>query len=418
MELKLVKYTDNYGATVPRVEQATLPPPILLLHPMNSIFSSDWQRMSARTLCCAFLLLAIGLPLQSPLWSQDTIARQPMPLEANQHVVFLLWRDNPDVQRCGVCHYSPGNEFAKRDTDFCRLTELKQWLEHDKHAIARQRVEPIDPEHSESAVQRLKSILQRAGGGAAVELPTGWVGPSNFLSYAICQQMGYDTATEAGYAKFRENCMTCHGGYQTMEASRGFSHDNSNSPGISCNYCHQIHGDSRWIDQHSSLQAKSTWRVLTPEAKAAYGMRDLASVAAQAKLCYSCHIGDLQQNMFVSHQMYAAGHPPLPSVELATLQESMPRHWRTPVELFASLADYPQRSEYFLNTFPDLRHMLEKSTAGSAKPARESTVDLGQLAWQTDAMVGGALAAQQQWLGLLERAAEPDESRRDVIWGE
>ncbi len=39
----------------------------------------------------------------------------------------------------------------------------------------------------------------------------------------------------------------------------------------------------------------------------------------------------------MTHEMYAAGHPPLPSVELQTFCEEMPQHWQTPRELYDSL---------------------------------------------------------------------------------
>jgi cytochrome c553 len=59
-----------------------------------------------------------------------------------------------------------------------------------------------------------------------------------------------------------------------------------------------------------------------------YGMRDLWDPQVRATLCASCHIGNAAEGKVVTHAMYAAGHPPLPSVELATFSDAMPRHWK------------------------------------------------------------------------------------------
>jgi hypothetical protein len=40
-------------------------------------------------------------------------------------------------------------------------------------------------------------------------------------------------------------------------------------------------------------------------------------------------VGDLAQERFVKHEWYAAGHPPLPSFELAAFEAYMPVHWQS-----------------------------------------------------------------------------------------
>lgn len=335
------------------------------------------------------------------LLAQTPLRELPIDSQLKDHAVFMAWQGNVSVQRCGVCHYSPGNDFAKRDTDFCCLTELKQWLKSDKHAIARQRVEPIPASEHAQAAKQIQSDFARRG-NPNIEVPKNWLSESNSLSFSICSQLGYNVQTDEGYAKFRENCLTCHGGYKAGQESNGFTQKDSNHPGISCNYCHQIDANDHWIDEHSGVEAKSKWRVLPPAAKAERGMRDLVSAEAQAKLCYSCHIGDADENLFVTHQMYAAGHPPLPSVELNTLIEAMPRHWRSQAELAKSLENDPQRAAYFDANFPAL-------AAVAGDHAR-----LKQMPWRIDTMVQGALASQQQWLRLIVQAGEPTSTH----WGD
>jgi hypothetical protein len=62
-----------------------------------------------------------------------------------------------------------------------------------------------------------------------------------------------------------------------------------------------------------------------------YGMEDVRNPRIRAGICFSCHIGDVSGDRvrLVTHEMYAAGHPPLPSIELETFLEKMPRHWWT-----------------------------------------------------------------------------------------
>src|SRR5947209_12356109 len=57
-------------------------------------------------------------------------------------------------------------------------------------------------------------------------------------------------------------------------------------------------------------------------------MTDLWDPAKRTALCASCHIGNKEQGKFVTHEMYAAGHPPLPGFEVATFSNQMPRHWQ------------------------------------------------------------------------------------------
>lgn len=330
---------------------------------------------------------------------QNVPRQQDFAPQLRTDAVFLAWQDNPDVQSCGVCHYSPGNEFAKRRTDFCKLTEIEQWLSTDKHAIARQRVEPIAEKNRDKALASVTQMLKQRGNSAQV--PMDWIGPSNFLSFAICEQMGYDTETDEGYGRFRENCLTCHSGYEAGTGTNGFTRDATNHPGISCNYCHQSGSDRRWIDEHSSLDVEMKWRQLPPEAKLQKGMRNLTSSRDQADLCYRCHIGDVQRKAFVTHEMYSAGHPPLPSVELDRLVENMPRHWRDNRELFESLtaSRYPGRDVYFQVNFPEEMSAVRQ-------------VGADKMFWNSGTMLSGALAADQQWLRLISQTSSAQSGHR------
>ncbi|HEV3119056.1 MAG TPA: hypothetical protein VGY58_18525, partial [Gemmataceae bacterium] len=85
-----------------------------------------------------------------------------------------------------------------------------------------------------------------------------------------------------------------------------------------------------WVDEHGSdvPGRREDWRKLTREAKEnQYGMIDLWDPAKRAKKCASCHIGNAEEGKVVTHEMYAAGHPPLPGFEVSTFSDAMPRHW-------------------------------------------------------------------------------------------
>ena len=52
-----------------------------------------------------------------------------------------------------------------------------------------------------------------------------------------------------------------------------------------------------------------------------FGMTDLWDPAKRTHMCASCHVGNSAEGKVVTHAMYAAGHPPLPSFEVATFSE-------------------------------------------------------------------------------------------------
>jgi hypothetical protein len=121
-----------------------------------------------------------------------------------------------------------------------------------------------------------------------------------------------------------KSCVSCHG---VDVRDQKFKHKTFNiEEGVSCVACHGAYED--WVDLHGSVLKRDEWRNLARiEKEERYGMKDLWDPAKRAKLCFSCHIGNYNEGKVVTHAMYAAGHPPLPSVELATFSDEMPRHW-------------------------------------------------------------------------------------------
>ena len=57
-------------------------------------------------------------------------------------------------------------------------------------------------------------------------------------------------------------------------------------------------------------------------------MTNVRDPVRRTELCLSCHVGDIACGKFVTHDMFAAGDPPLPAFEIETFLEQMPPHWR------------------------------------------------------------------------------------------
>ena len=150
-------------------------------------------------------------------------------------------------------------------------------------------------------------------------------------------------------------CLTCHTGYPTyqMEVDHqglaGVDVDTFNG-GVSCEGCHgpsgnSPSGDPGWRDKHEDVSRPDrgdelTWRFFDPKKKTEdYGFIDVRSPASRARICLSCHLGDVEAGRVVTHQMYAAGHPPLPAFEMENFVQQMPAHWRSLGEKDKKLVD-------------------------------------------------------------------------------
>lgn len=190
------------------------------------------------------------------------------------------------VKECAACHTQPGILYPEVGvTQYLRLTEAAQWFEKDKHAQAYHLVRhDLNP--------KTREILQRLG----------W------------QPDGIE---------FQRQCLTCHVGLEIDEDFNSTTIKQNLPFGVQCESCH----GKGSIYTQTDLHQQATWRTKSSEEKRSYGMQDLANPVTAAKVCLSCHQGDLQQGRFVTHAMYAAGHPPLPPFELQTFLDAMPPHW-------------------------------------------------------------------------------------------
>lgn len=219
---------------------------------------------------------------------------------------------NGQVQNCRTCHISATAEGAAsfvtdfKSHEFVRLNESKTWFDNDPHIKA---VEQINPAKNPVA-KRMQDFLG---------------------------------ARKDGYEVMKDyRCLTCHATdtNPTSTAKRELKEFVvSETIGVGCNTCHGV--KLEWQGQHylgaTVEEGKDVkypaWRVEKPDVKEKAGMRNLRDPAVKADLCASCHVGNPDENKVVTHAFYAAGHPPLPPLELVTFMEDEPRHWGYPSEL-------------------------------------------------------------------------------------
>jgi len=192
--------------------------------------------------------------------------------------------------RCMKCHREP------QETGFIQGTEWHNWENKDKHASAFINVQDTK------------------------------------LGKQICNILGI-TALDA-------RCTSCHSNpywekhnallLKSARVDGKEKEITKNQSGVTCESCHGA--SKKWDGYHDNNFLGVNWRTMDPQVKKDdYGMEDVRNPRIRAGICFSCHIGDVSGDRvrLVTHEMYAAGHPPLPSIELETFLEKMPRHWWT-----------------------------------------------------------------------------------------
>ncbi len=207
--------------------------------------------------------------------------------------------DNPKFEyfgssNCQRCHFQPiQQDIDEGRTHFLGMNESQIWMSHDRHSKA-------------------FKLLQCERG------------------QAIGRRLGWNVAED-------QRCLSCHADWQ---ASRAKPDDSMLTEGVACEACHGA--SSRYINEHTN----SKWRAVSFHDRSAdYGMLMLRDPKARAEVCLSCHIGDAEQGKVITHEMYAAGHPPLPGFELRNFGESM-KHWSDISEQLTKIAaDRPPRAD-------------------------------------------------------------------------
>jgi hypothetical protein len=209
------------------------------------------------------------------------------------------------VLNCIGCHGGPNTpayeEYQKAgQTDFVMLTEFQQWKNKDLHSKAWDNIKPN---------------------------PTAGADRQGNLAWKMQEALKQNPARGKSYQVQRApECLTCHSvDRQPGEIKIGeeLSERFATNFGVSCEACHGF--ADKWLGEHFKLE----WRSQSPASKQQLGLTDLRDSATRAQNCASCHVGDPSLGRFVTHEIYAAGHPPLPPFELVRFSEDMPKHYHS-----------------------------------------------------------------------------------------
>jgi hypothetical protein len=183
-------------------------------------------------------------------------------------------------------------------------------------------------------------------------------------------------------------CLACHAtDTQPKSATKSLTQFvRSESLGIGCQACHGV--GKTWQNEHYQIEetpGRSTipWRTKSPAEKDKAGMINLRNPEIKASLCVSCHVGNVREGKIITHEMYAAGHPPLPPIELGTFINDQPAHWKLPFDL-----------EYF-----------QSLPADQAKSLYSYDPDEGRDGYATRQTVIGLLTAVKAEVELIQYAA-------------
>lgn len=213
------------------------------------------------------------------------------------------------LRSCVPCHNEDPNRrstFLALNPEFCSLNEIGTF-EKDKHRQAYELLAgPLG--------QQMQKILAIANGDA---------------DYKVTED---------------RNCLSCHANWHWKE---GFEKPPLFEFGVTCESCHGA--SSLWEGPHDAVD----WRKESPKTKEEkFGFVDVRNPIRRAQQCFSCHIGNVKEGKVVTHEMYAAGHPPLPGIEIESFAEQMPSHWR----FLHEKGEFRFRDEYVKANFPGVEH--------------------------------------------------------------
>jgi hypothetical protein len=235
------------------------------------------------------------VPSQTPSSGEGSLA-QPPARESIKTKARLVHTTQTKATRyvfgaayCIDCHR------AGRSNDLCRMIEGYFWENRDPHKKAMDWGRGADPKQfggfKSPAGQRAAEIGQRLG----IQDVT------KSMRCIGCHSVSIESAPLQSFDPLVDGvtCVACHGPYQEWALQ------------------HQLTGDTPW--KHKTRREK--WEN--------FGMIDLWDPVARAQTCMSCHIGDPapREGKSITHEIYAAGHPPLPSIEVAAFSEEQPQHW-------------------------------------------------------------------------------------------
>ncbi len=148
------------------------------------------------------------------------------------------------------------------------------------------------------------------------------------LAQSMAKLLRYDVTKDV-------RCLSCHVGTCEVEpASMAGAPPTLLPPrksllehGVSCQACHGP--ASRWNDPHHKPKDNNPeqyWPEQSNEYRESLGFYDAREPIKRAELCLSCHQGHAAQGKVITHEMYAAGHPPLGGFNVDIFAQAMPSH--------------------------------------------------------------------------------------------
>ncbi len=269
-------------------------------------------------LALGLLACAIGARAAQPAGERKSIPPSP-PMGAE---IKLL-----GASECKFCHEEEAPEKRERYQKtlgyrFIRLWENKVWGTHDLHADAfKNLLTDYNKGPSKAPANAVATVMEKN------------------LRQAYADQPDYKVTTDT-------RCLACHAttvNPVTPAAVAAWTPKSfSTAEGVSCEMCHG-HGTA-YKDIHQSPapvpnadpDAEGSqyvpWREADTTWKSNWGLVNLRDPAVAVARCASCHVGNLAEGRFVRHEFYAAGHPPLPPLDLLAYSREQPRHWGLPGE--------------------------------------------------------------------------------------
>jgi hypothetical protein len=259
------------------------------------------RRRPLLTVLAALGTLAAGLELSI---GQD----EPRPAAPDRRVREGLESAVYPTEACRKCH----NEeqpveptTAKGVWPICRLTENRTYDQQDKHPLAFQAL--LDP-RGQAMAERLGVTGENAAARIDACVRCHATLPIGVEKVADLDPEQFETIRTDGVT-----CVACHGMYEEWVTE----HPKTGGP-----------APIRALAKKKAEPAPPRWAELDRRQKEYdYGMTDLWDPVRRAETCASCHVGSVAEGKVLTHAMYAAGHPPLPSFEAASFSNAQPRHW-------------------------------------------------------------------------------------------
>ncbi len=228
---------------------------------------------------------------------------------------------------CQDCHdrEDPTKNALYKQTlgfEFVRLWENRVWSVYDLHSTAYLNLLTKDSDEVKKGTAKANATAQKM----EEKLRTY----KKIPKYADPKYM---VATDAA-------CLACHAStkepIQQAPPDKWTAASFDTTDGVGCEMCHG-HGSSYQSKHQDSVLDKVNapegavrfveWREWPLAQKEKWGLVNLRDPASATAKCASCHIGNTSEGRFVTHDMYAAGHPPLPPLDLMAYSREQPRHW-------------------------------------------------------------------------------------------